>query len=148
MIALDWFRTIQILAANELLVCWTFCVREFGLPAGLTITSMDPTFTVMCGRIIQSSPPFQLAIAEGLDGRGSRFHDYSRMRAAQGADAFRNEATATACRGEGRQGWQSRGIFSWIPIQRPTGALSPAAAHCSRREGRTNEDEPARRAAA
>ena len=77
MIALDWFRTIQILAANESLVCWTFCVREFGLPAGLTITSMDPTFTVMCGRIIQSSPPFQLAIAEGLDGRGSRFHDYS-----------------------------------------------------------------------
>jgi hypothetical protein len=168
---------------------------------------MDPTFTVMCGRIIQSSPPFQLAIAEGLDGRGSRFHDHSprwngapsqellvirrnhhtgevsldplrwrlipywcedhkggrkpinakcetvrtlptfrdayrrrdgffewalpqlvarrvsaptgsparRMRAAQGADAFRNEATATACRGEGRQGWQSRGIFSWIP---------------------------------
>jgi len=42
MIALDWFRTIQILAANESLVCWTFCVREFGLPAGLTITKHGP----------------------------------------------------------------------------------------------------------
>ena len=51
MIALDWFRTIQILAANESLVCWTFCVREFGLPAGLTITSMDPTFTVCVGEL-------------------------------------------------------------------------------------------------
>ena len=30
----------------------------------------------MCGRVIQSSAPFRLAIAEGLDVRGSRFHNY------------------------------------------------------------------------
>jgi putative SOS response-associated peptidase YedK len=30
----------------------------------------------MCGRVIQSSAPFQLAIVDGLDGRDSRVHNY------------------------------------------------------------------------
>jgi putative SOS response-associated peptidase YedK len=30
----------------------------------------------MCGRVIQSSPPFRLATAEALDVRASRFHNY------------------------------------------------------------------------
>jgi hypothetical protein len=30
----------------------------------------------MCGRVIQSSTPFRLAIVDGLDVRDSRFHDY------------------------------------------------------------------------
>ena len=31
---------------------------------------------IMCGRVIQSSAPFRLAIAKGLDVRDSRFHNY------------------------------------------------------------------------
>jgi putative SOS response-associated peptidase YedK len=30
----------------------------------------------MCGRVIQSSAPFRLAIVDGLDVRDSRFHNY------------------------------------------------------------------------
>ena len=30
----------------------------------------------MCGRVIQSSAPFRLAIVEGLDVRDSRLHNY------------------------------------------------------------------------
>ena len=30
----------------------------------------------MCGRVIQSSAPFRLAVVEGLDLRASRFHNY------------------------------------------------------------------------
>ena len=31
---------------------------------------------IMCGRVIQSSAPFRLAIVEGLDVRDSRVHNY------------------------------------------------------------------------
>jgi hypothetical protein len=32
--------------------------------------------TIMCGRVIQSSTPFRLAIVEGLDVRDGRVHNY------------------------------------------------------------------------
>ena len=32
---------------------------------------------MMCGRVIQSSTPFRLAIVEGLDVRDSRVHNYA-----------------------------------------------------------------------
>ena len=32
--------------------------------------------TIMCGRVIQSSTPFRLAIVEGLGVRNSRVHNY------------------------------------------------------------------------
>ena len=36
----------------------------------------DPHITIMCGRVIQSSTPFRLAIVEGLGVRNSRVHNY------------------------------------------------------------------------
>jgi hypothetical protein len=60
----------------------------------------------MCGRVIQSSAPFRLAIVDGLDVRGSRFHNYPpRWNAAPSQDLLvirRNRQTggrSTRCAG-------------------------------------------------
>ena len=39
-------------------------------------SNVNPHMTMMCGRVIQSSTPFRLAIVDGLDVRDSRFHNY------------------------------------------------------------------------
>ena len=45
-------------------------------PAQLDASNSNPHMTIMCGRVIQSSAPFRLAIVEGLDVRDSRVHNY------------------------------------------------------------------------
>ena len=42
----------------------------------MVLQTSIPTRRIMCGRVIQSSTPFRLAIVEGLDVRDGRFHDY------------------------------------------------------------------------